>query len=192
MKFDDDGFVFQSLFYWIFLSEKIGQPKAPYWCFVSILVLLDFPFGDKDTVRRGCHGRSFNPCSIGFSFRRLHSLPLCLCVHYVSILVLLDFPFGGAETGPGLFRCFCFNPCSIGFSFRRIAVLVISVDGGLFQSLFYWIFLSERSRPRLVSMEGIVSILVLLDFPFGVSQPSKRQKNMPSFNPCSIGFSFRR
>ncbi len=92
------GEVFQSLFYWIFLSEFVIvlairlRPQTS----VSILVLLDFPFGvnlenytpERETIL------SFNPCSIGFSFRRLLG---SVIVHECA---------------------YCFNPCSIGFSFR--------------------------------------------------------------------------
>ncbi len=61
----------------------------------------------------------------------------------VSILVLLDFPFG--------------------VSCGEVPVKV----GVLFQSLFYWIFLSEKVMMPLRLASTLVSILVLLDFPFG-------------------------
>ncbi len=111
--------LFQSLFYWIFLSETETENAFTNVLVVSILVLLDFPFG-------------------------VGNLPNCAVCRLVSILVLLDFPFG-------VLRSDYFINESV-----------------LFQSLFYWIFLSE----------SIVDASFIQDF-------------QHCFNPCSIGFSFR-
>ncbi len=159
---------FQSLFYWIFLSEfRFYGPTTEfsdlfqslfYWIFLSELAGTFRPFQD----------------------------------HLVSILVLLDFPFGADDARTPLAPTSGFNPCSIGFSFRRNGEVYIHDSIWMFQSLFYWIFLSEKLYPKaanavhgfqslfywiflsepseLVSSRNriqVVSILVLLDFPFG-------------------------
>ena len=136
--------------------------------------------------------KSFNPCSIGFSFRSGEWNNQGATHSGVSILVLLDFPFGDVKEE------------SVTFMFV------------LFQSLFYWIFLSERNAAYDVARslgsfnpcsigfsfrsgsalphrpwEVRVSILVLLDFPFGAKRVYDSGQNGCSFNPCSIGFSFR-
>ena len=126
---------------------------------VSILVLLDFPFGP---VNERLHASSSILVLLDFPFGLT-----CRPANSVSILVLLDFPFGRAMCG-----------CSI--SHRR-----------LFQSLFCWIFLLDllnvaRSRPChrgfnpcSVGFSFWTSLLVLLQI-----------CTAECFNPCSVGFSF--
>ena len=95
--------------------------------------------------------RGFNPCSIGFSFRSAGGYVREGGIEKVSILVLLDFPFGAyrQEVANGLHN--------------------------MFQSLFYWIFLSEIAEHAAVGAVDHVSILVLLDFPFGVTKKTRQK-----------------
>ncbi len=140
--------LFQSLFYWIFLSETPDQPakagfslrfnpcsigfsfrryndryRLPKKVWVSILVLLDFPFGEGARERRKPLILGFQSLFYWIFLSEAAPFPGPCNRLKVSILVLLDFPFG-----VGAFRCFL----------RR---------DGKFQSLFYWIFLSETGEP---------------------------------------------
>ncbi len=140
---------FQSLFYWIFLSELKIAGYACETCSSFNPCSIGFSFrsaagisGSKPTLvfqslffwiflsecRNGGYWEpwidGFNPCSIGFSFRSWkRSMPF-LRRGSVSILVLLDFPFGGPMR-------------------HRIHIGEVG-----FQSLFYWIFLSEARIVR--------------------------------------------
>ncbi len=110
---------FQSLFYWIFLSE-------------NTISLSTYP-----------QGKGFNPCSIGFSFRSRRNYPLRPCCSEFQSLFYWIFLSEHIRIGQFLIMINCFNPCSIGFSFRR----------------------PYRNGRSLGARN--VSILVLLDFPFG-------------------------
>ncbi len=235
------GFWFQSLFYWIFLSESsapITSSMNPYcfnpcsigfsfrsrflcagsrsWTFVSILVLLDFPFGVLKLESILDLFLCFNPCSIGFSFRRKrpgiapgHITPFQSLFYWIFLSEAsvsdgdkgdvdgfnpcsIGFSFRRRPAASTTFAMASFNPCSIGFSFRREGEAVVYRSGHLFQSLFYWIFLSEELLRQLQGGVQAVSILVLLDFPFGGSGRPAAFASVEGFNPCSIGFSFRR
>ncbi len=161
---------FQSLFYWIFLSERSFYYQHRWPAYVSILVLLDFPFGAlipfclyrksrmfqslfywiflsekyKPGQRPSHSGRlCFNPCSIGFSFRRRPVLFLDLQKPFDSFNPCsIGFSFRRAPRIAAASRVTfrSFNPCSIGFSFRRSESSRTAVHYLLFQSLFYWIF----------------------------------------------------
>ncbi len=135
---------------------------------VSILVLLDFPFGEAGMNNITEIEKLFQSLFYWIFLSEAISLDGISPAQIVSILVLLDFPFGAwkAKHSPDLPSCF--NPCSIGFSFRRKLRHLISEAMNSFQSLFYWIFLSERKAKRF---QGCF---------------------LHCFNPCSIGFSFRR
>ena len=135
---------------------------------VSILVLLDFPFGLSQLLNIDASTNKFQSlfCWI---FLLDSTVPNGMICCQVSILVLLDFPFGhsscrrkslGLTVFQSLF-CWiflldlssmfasamltdCFNPCSVGFSFWTLLITALTAI-------------------TIVQ----VSILVLLDFPFG-------------------------
>jgi len=84
----------------------------------------------------------------------------------------------------------CFNPCFAGFPFRTWALQDRPFEL-LFQSLFCWISLSDLEEYNYASGITSVSILVLLDFPFGRYFRRHNAQTTGCFNPCFAGFPFR-
>ena len=160
--------MFQSLFCWICLLDERYNRNPISGGHVSILVLLDLPFGPIFPY-------SSNPTSV------FQSLFCWICLldnrsghtkgkkEMVSILVLLDLPFGqpnhpnyqtnyqvsilvlldlpfGLTPFPGISDAeISFNPCFVGSAF--------------------WTLLLSMLKPW--GCRRLVSILVLLDLPFG-------------------------
>ena len=89
-------------------------------------------------------------------------------VTQVSILVLLDLPFGHSFPKYFTKSLFCFNPCFVGSAFWTFARLAGRLCSALFQSLFCWICLLDFSHRLHHFHNQQVSILVLLDLPFGL------------------------
>ena len=183
--------MFQSLFCWICLLDHQFQSVYSCMVLVSILVLLDLPFG------------------------RIRRLKLLSHRHNVSILVLLDLPFGlkialTKYTSDGGFNpCFVgsafwtfewnqtiplieygFNPCFVGSAFWTNPLACGMGLESLFQSLFCWICLLGGSPAPIPPDVSDVSILVLLDLPFGRVKWRKNVKFAIRFNPCFVGSAF--
>ena len=163
---------FQSLFWWIGLSNGLGIGE----------------------VRE--HSVSFNPCSGGSASqtslvshtariaRRVSILVLVdrplkqshghvqERIRIVSILVLVDRPL---KPPPQSFRNFKhrkgFNPCSGGSASQTLRRSEASRIMSLFQSLFWWIGLSNSPLASHQSVYRRVSILVLVDRPLKPSLP---------------------
>ena len=93
--------------------------------FVSILVLVDFLFGQAEILKAYPTKKScFNPCFGGFSFRTLKQM---------SAMNVMGFSF---------------NPCFGGFSFRTRPTIYLKELLKQFQSLFWWIFFSDETCTR--------------------------------------------
>ena len=113
--------VFQSLFYWIYLSKIEKLFYCLVFDHVSILVLLDLPF-------------------------KVSQHPIKEPLAQVSILVLLDLPFK-ADTRRLIHALqLSFNPCFTGFTFQSSSPATFNIKSCGFQSLFYWIYLSKNQR----------------------------------------------
>ena len=136
--------MFQSLFFWIYLSNFLCFLHQFYLSFVSILVFLDLPFKPLPIILFPVlrSYRSFNPCFSGSTFQTILS-SLLTTFWTVSILVFLDLPF------------------------KLLWLDSQDVTGTEFQSLFFWIYLSNSYMQTYVrSSVSNVSILVFLDLPF--------------------------
>ncbi len=83
---------------------------------VSILVVLDFPFGLQGLARRARGLFRFNPCCVGFSFwTAMDAINAILELRFQSLLCwifLLDGVNLVVKEGTS-----SFNPCCVGFSF---------------------------------------------------------------------------
>ena len=110
----------------------------------------------------------FNPSSIGIGFRSKNIFCLALVCHWVSILLLLELAFEVSVQTKYSWLPYCFNPSSIGIGFRSSILYMVWKFECLFQSFFYWNWLSKRTAPK--------------------PPPSK----VTRFNPSSIGIGFRR
>ncbi len=62
----------------------------------------------------------------------------------------------------------CFNPCCVGFYFWTYGGVLDKISVTRFQSLLCWIFLLDFQSPKHLCYRQIVSILVVLDFSFGL------------------------
>ena len=158
--------MFQSFFYWNWLSKGGCGSIFLLIISVSILLLLELAFEVQHYLEQGYSIRGFNPSSIGIGFRSINILKRNLWQNQVSILLLLELAFevsimNGTDT-----KLSGFNPSSIGIGFRSRAGLKFQNRRLMFQSFFYWNWLSKF----LLDMErglGIpVSILLLLELAF--------------------------
>ena len=160
-----EGFLFQSLFSWMFFSKFRGNRDAhKFW--VSILVLLDV-FLEVNTRRESARALEFQSLFSWMFFSK------CRCCDHsdhaarVSILVLLDVFL---EVAPIRFHVISL----------RVSILVL-LD----------VFLEDGLDKRQGYRKG-VSILVLLDVFLEAIPPPAIPESTRGFNPCSLGCFSRR
>gem|GEM_PF-3508046 len=173
-------------------GQQYHSPTPQNYYYVSILVLLDLPFGrmkEADTTRQT---HRFNPCFVGSAFWTILMLIVLLLGDRVSILVLLDLPFGhdivkpycalhanvsilvllDLPFGPRANDCAQTKFLEFQSLFCWICLLdfynhIYWYEDKRFQSLFCWICLLDFGIQKRFACKVYVSILVLLDLPFG-------------------------
>ena len=134
--------MFQSLFYWMLLSNT------------------------RNTQTNTCIGMcSFNPCFIGcYSLTRIISVSVDANSGFNPCFIGCYSLTESRHSRAKQTSTRCFNPCFIGcysLTAPKNARLTLSVRR--FQSLFYWMLLSNLYCYRLHYSSYQVSILVLLD-----------------------------
>ncbi len=139
---------FQSLFYWKYLSDDSDSCRCDADDEVSILVLLEVSFR-RATVEVAIAGgdmfQSLFYWKYLSDFYRHILLPLQI---QVSILVLLEVSFRLWTVAAVDVLLAGFNPCFIGSIFQTQFEIAMSYYLLLFQSLFYWKYLSDLFRIR--------------------------------------------
>ena len=121
-------FAFQSLFYWKYLSDIHMGKSYRKEVRVSILVLLEVSFRPFLLPFYGRLYFSFNPCFIGSIFQT-RALRLS-----------------------GISSMRCFNPCFIGSIFQTQLCIIHVSPIAMFQSLFYWKYLSDKTYSTTSNM----------------------------------------
>ena len=136
---------------------------------VSILVLLDFLFGQAITSGMDSAASCFNPCFAGFPFWTGNVLIVFGLPAYRFNPCFAGFPFWTFRVGLISLWLYRFNPCFAGFPFWTSEFYLIYPNQSGFQSLFCWIsFLDYQAPNSYIEHSPHVSILVLLDFLFGL------------------------
>jgi len=127
-----------------------------------------FPFRTTEDVKKYVSLRRFNPCFAGFPFRT-----------------------SGTKASP-IFFAELFQSLFCWISVSDTANTINNaINNVMFQSLFCWISVSDVVFVRGCLLFPLVSILVLLDFRFGLYNYRRCIGFNGSFNPCFAGFPFR-
>ena len=135
--------MFQSLFYWKYLSDfTFSFTRSDWRILFQSLFYWKYLSDDTDLTSLSVLARCFNPCFIGSIFQTPNQASLAV-------------PQAR------------FNPCFIGSIFQTADVDKDNITATLFQSLFYWKYLSD--------VLGLQS----------------GDKESASFNPCFIGSIFQ-
>jgi len=160
---------FQSLFCWISLSDKdtlasIGNAFTGFQSLFCWISLSDYP---RSNGLRICFGNCFNPCFAGFPFRTRLSWSIKMSAFWFQSLFcwisLSDWSTSNGDSGS--FKEFQSLFCWISLSDLQYNHQTQRLQQ--FQSLFCWISLSDYCNEIEQIILTPVSILVLLDFPFG-------------------------
>ena len=140
-------FMFQSLFYWIYLSNSLRYFDSGWCCEVSILVLLDLPLKLGYIVCLSLRMLCFNPCFTGFTSQTTITELVRLGVEVFQSLFYWIYLSNLLGKTVEVIQLACFNPCFTGFTSQTGGVYHEYDPKREFQSLFYWIYLSNLWYP---------------------------------------------
>ncbi len=139
--------MFQSLFYWKYLSDGYEDFHFALLFLVSILVLLEVSFRQRQRwLRRNNYWLCFNPCFIGSIFQTV--ITTSATAHWIVFQSLFYWKYLSdlKAEGDEFDKMWSFNPCFIGSIFQTNDGDEDSNAVFKFQSLFYWKYLSDLSE----------------------------------------------
>ena len=133
MEFRLDGykqsqsrFLFQSLFFWIWNSDKLTAIYPALFYKVSILVFLDMEFRHQIRIATRQNKRGFNPCFSGYGIQT-NIISTIVSPLKVSILVFLDMEFRQTVQNIWQISYQSFNPCFSGYGIQTSFVAAITI-----------------------------------------------------------------
>ena len=162
---------FQSLFFWIWNSDFNSFKPFTLLSEVSILVFLDMEFRLHYWQGLQALQSSFNPCFSGYGIQT----PFSLFARVQYTCFNPCFSGYGIQTPEPVIRCgrnTGFNPCFSGYGIQTGTGRNFQRVWWKFQSLFFWIWNSDRSGDQTLPVTQDVSILVFLDMEFRLHYPN--------------------